>query len=107
MFAGDPGRRGAVRRTVAGGRRHQRDESPLAAVADSTVLMHAGEERGGVSCRSYTHTQVLLLALEATLTGVDRDLLAILGRSADAPKTSSTDGTPGFRRLSSTSQDPT
>lgn len=61
-----------------------RDESPLAAVADSTVLMHAGEERGGVSCRSYTHTQVLLLALEASLTGVDRDLLAMLGKAADA-----------------------
>ncbi|MEO8106141.1 MAG: SIS domain-containing protein [Actinomycetes bacterium] len=61
-----------------------REDSPLGAAADSTVLMHAGEERGGVSCRSYTHTQVLLLALEAALTGVDRDLLALLGNAADA-----------------------
>lgn len=58
--------------------------SPLAEVADATVLMHAGLERGGVSCRSYTHTQVLLMALEARLTGVERDLLAILGRAVDA-----------------------
>jgi fructoselysine-6-P-deglycase FrlB-like protein len=53
-------------------------------VADETVLMHAGQERGGVSCRSYTHTQVLLLALEERLSGIDRDLLAIVGRSIDA-----------------------
>jgi fructoselysine-6-P-deglycase FrlB-like protein len=58
--------------------------SPLADAADLTVFMHAGDERGGVSCRSYTHTQVLLLALEARLTGVERDLLAILGRSVNA-----------------------
>ena len=60
------------------------EDSPLTEVADLTVLMHAGEERGGVSCRSYTHTQVLLLALEARFTGVERDLLAILGRSVEA-----------------------
>lgn len=60
------------------------DQSPLGAMADETVLMHAGLERGGVSCRSYTHTQVLLLALEAKLTGVDRDLLALLGAASDA-----------------------
>ena len=60
------------------------DGSPLASVADSTVLMHAGRERGGVSCRSYTHTQVLLLALESSLTGVERDLSALLSRAADA-----------------------
>ena len=60
------------------------ESSPLTEVADTTVLMHAGEERGGVSCRSYTHTQVLLLALEARFTGVERDLLAILGRSVEA-----------------------
>ncbi len=58
--------------------------SPLTEVADATVLMHAGDERGGVSCRSYTHTQVMLLALEAKLTGVDRDLLSLLGRAIDA-----------------------
>lgn len=60
------------------------DRSPLTETADATVLMHAGIERGGVSCRSYTNTQVLLLALEAKFTGVERDLLAILGRTAEA-----------------------
>jgi len=61
-----------------------RDQSPLAELADSTVLMHAGEELGGVSCRSYTHTQVLLLALESALTGDDRDVAGSLGNAADA-----------------------
>jgi glucosamine--fructose-6-phosphate aminotransferase (isomerizing) len=58
--------------------------SPLSEVADATVPLHAGEERGGVSCRSYTHTQVLLLALEAKLTDVDRDLWSLLGRAIEA-----------------------
>ena len=58
--------------------------SALTELADATVLMHAGPERGGVSCRSYTHTQVLLLALEERLCGVDRDLLTLVGRSRDA-----------------------
>ena len=58
--------------------------SPISEVADATVLMHAGPERGGVSCRTYTHTQVLLLALEERLSGIDRDLLAIVGRSIEA-----------------------
>lgn len=56
----------------------------LSEVADSTVLMHAGAERGGVSCRSYTHTQALLLALEARLVGAHRDLLALLGQVVEA-----------------------
>lgn len=60
------------------------EASPLTEQADATVLMHAGEERGGVACRSFTHTQVLLLALEAKLTGVDRDLLSLLGRAVAA-----------------------
>jgi glucosamine 6-phosphate synthetase-like amidotransferase/phosphosugar isomerase protein len=60
------------------------EASALTEVADETVLMHAGPEEGGVSCRSYTHTQVLLLALEERLTGLDRDLLSLVGRSAEA-----------------------
>jgi fructoselysine-6-P-deglycase FrlB-like protein len=56
----------------------------VADVADATVLMHAGPERGGVSCRSYTHTQVLLLALEQRLSGVGRDLQSLLGRCVEA-----------------------
>lgn len=60
------------------------EDAALAEAADHTVLMHAGPERGGVACRSYTHTQVLLLALEARLTGVERDLLALLGQAVEA-----------------------
>ena len=60
------------------------EDSSISQVADATILMHAGPERGGVSCRSYTHTQVLLLALEERMSGIDRDLLAIVGRSIEA-----------------------
>ena len=56
----------------------------LTEAADGAVLMHAGLERGGVSCRSYTHTQVLLRALEERLSGIDRDLPAIVARAVDA-----------------------
>jgi fructoselysine-6-P-deglycase FrlB-like protein len=48
--------------------------SPGAAIeeaADGVVPMLAGDEEGGVACRSFQHTLVLLLALEAALTGGD------------------------------------
>ncbi|HEX5016158.1 MAG TPA: SIS domain-containing protein [Actinomycetes bacterium] len=60
--------------------------SPITELADDTVLLHAGPERGGVSCRSYTHTQILLLALEERLSGVQRDLLSVVGRSIEAAR---------------------
>jgi glucosamine 6-phosphate synthetase-like amidotransferase/phosphosugar isomerase protein len=50
-------------------------ESPLTARCDGTVLMHASPEVGGVACRSYQHTLVLLMALEAHLTGASLDAL--------------------------------
>ncbi len=37
--------------------------------ADLVVDMAAGEETGGVACRSFQHTLAMLLALEARLTG--------------------------------------
>jgi glucosamine--fructose-6-phosphate aminotransferase (isomerizing) len=46
--------------------------SPLAGTAARVVAMHAGVERGGVACRSFQHTQILLDALVAHLTGQDR-----------------------------------
>ncbi|GAA1629643.1 SIS domain-containing protein [Nonomuraea maheshkhaliensis] len=58
--------------------------SPLAAAADLVVDLHAGEERGGVACRTFQHTLALLLALESRLTGRDRDLPALLERAAQA-----------------------
>jgi len=44
-------------------------ESPLAKRAAHTVEMRAGAERGGVACRSFQHTQILLDALAGHLTG--------------------------------------
>ncbi len=41
--------------------------SPLAADVDAVVPMLAGEERGGVACRSFQHTTALLMALETHL----------------------------------------
>jgi glutamine---fructose-6-phosphate transaminase (isomerizing) len=41
----------------------------LADLCDLEVGLAAGEERGGVACRSFQHTLALLLALEARLTG--------------------------------------
>jgi fructoselysine-6-P-deglycase FrlB-like protein len=36
--------------------------SPLAKAADTVISMHAGPEEGGVACRTYQHTLLLLLA---------------------------------------------
>lgn len=42
---------------------------PLTELATRTVWMDAGEERGGVACRSFQHTVALLLELVRQLTG--------------------------------------
>jgi glucosamine 6-phosphate synthetase-like amidotransferase/phosphosugar isomerase protein len=52
--------------------------SPVTARCDRTVLMQAGTEDGGVACRSYQHTLVLLMALEAHLTGSPLEPLAVV-----------------------------
>jgi glucosamine--fructose-6-phosphate aminotransferase (isomerizing) len=59
-------------------------DSPITERADLVIPMHAGEERGGVACRTFQHTLALLLALEAQLTRTDRDLPALLGQAAEA-----------------------
>ncbi|WP_433528938.1 SIS domain-containing protein [Micromonospora sp. CA-263727] len=48
-------------------------DSPLATSADLVVPMHAGTERGGVACRTFQHTLVLLLALVDRATEAHRD----------------------------------
>ncbi|GAB3691005.1 SIS domain-containing protein [Actinocorallia lasiicapitis] len=58
--------------------------SPVTEGASLVVPMLAGAEKGGVACRSFQHTLALLLALEARLTGVARDLPALLDRAAEA-----------------------
>lgn len=52
--------------------------------ADHTMLMHAGEEAGGVACRSYTHTLATLLQLEHQLTATVPELPAKLEMAAQA-----------------------
>jgi len=42
---------------------------PLTELADRAVWMQAGEERGGVACRSFQHTLIVLLDLVRHLTG--------------------------------------
>jgi glucosamine 6-phosphate synthetase-like amidotransferase/phosphosugar isomerase protein len=59
--------------------------SPLGDRCDATVLMEAEPEVGGVACRSFLHTLVQLLALEAHLTGSDLDALtSVLDRTAES-----------------------
>ncbi|RVX47993.1 fructoselysine-6-P-deglycase FrlB-like protein [Nonomuraea polychroma] len=58
--------------------------SPLAERADLVIPMRAGEERGGVACRTFQHTLALLLALEAKLTGADSDVPALIKKTAEA-----------------------
>jgi fructoselysine-6-P-deglycase FrlB-like protein len=60
------------------------DRAPEWAV-DERVEMLAGEERGGVACRSFQHTLVLLLGLEQRLVPVSgRSLPGLLRAAADA-----------------------
>lgn len=58
--------------------------SPLAERAGLVVPMLAGEERGGVACRTFQHTLALLLVLEARLTGTGRDVPALIRKAAAA-----------------------
>lgn len=56
--------------------------SSLAARCSLVVPLSAGEEVGGVACRSFQHTLVLLLALEAHLLGASLSPLAAVVRGA-------------------------
>ncbi|MDH2430069.1 SIS domain-containing protein [Sphaerisporangium sp. TRM90804] len=58
--------------------------SPVTRGAGLVVDMAAGEERGGVACRTFQHTLALLLALSSRLTGVSADVPGLLRRAADA-----------------------
>lgn len=61
-----------------------RMDSPAAGLADIVIPMLAGEETGGVACRTFQHTGLLLLALEARLTGRPVDVAALCRRVAAA-----------------------
>jgi glutamine---fructose-6-phosphate transaminase (isomerizing) len=60
-----------------------RDGTELESLCEVTVGMRAGEERGGVACRSFQHTLALLLALEARMTG-GPDVPSLLDRAGEA-----------------------
>lgn len=57
--------------------------SAITGRAEATVDMRAGEERGGVACRSFQHTLALWLDLERRLTG-SPDTARLLEHAADA-----------------------
>lgn len=58
--------------------------SALAKLADNVVPLRAGAERGGVACRTFQHTLILLLALAARLGAVASDVPALVLRGAEA-----------------------
>jgi fructoselysine-6-P-deglycase FrlB-like protein len=59
-----------------------REGTELEGLCDHSVLLRAGEERGGVACRSFQHTLAMLLALEQRLVGGDGSVL--LQQAAEA-----------------------
>ncbi|HET9344443.1 MAG TPA: SIS domain-containing protein [Candidatus Limnocylindrales bacterium] len=58
--------------------------STIATLADDVIPLVAGEERGGVACRSFQHTQVILRAVEARLGGRPVNVPAMCDRVAGA-----------------------
>lgn len=61
-----------------------RPGSPVTDGADVVLDLVAGEEAGGVACRTFQHTVLLLRALAAHLAGEPLDALALCGRAATA-----------------------
>jgi glucosamine--fructose-6-phosphate aminotransferase (isomerizing) len=61
-------------------------DSPIARAADVVFPLLAGEEAGGVACRTFQHTLALLLMLDAIATGrwADARALATIRRAAEA-----------------------
>ena len=58
--------------------------SPITDDADMVVQMLAEPELGGVACRTYQHTLVVLLALQHLLIGSEPDLVATVRQAAVA-----------------------
>ncbi|MFI6299466.1 SIS domain-containing protein [Nonomuraea sp. NPDC050790] len=58
--------------------------SAVAESADAVVDMRAGEELGGVACRTFQHTLALLLALESRLTSGHRSVAGLVWQAAEA-----------------------
>lgn len=61
------------------------NSSKIAVMSNAIVELHAGQELGGVACRSFQHTQALLMALEVSLGFMKLDpLLDSLAKSTEA-----------------------
>jgi glutamine---fructose-6-phosphate transaminase (isomerizing) len=58
--------------------------SAITDAAQHVMPLHADIERGGVACRSYTHSLIALLQLEQQLIGTDLALVDAVRRAADA-----------------------
>ena len=58
--------------------------SAITRMADMVILLHAGVEGSGVACRTFQHTLLVLLALEAHLTGSGFDGPGLCRRTSDA-----------------------
>lgn len=59
-------------------------DSAISKACDSTILMRAEQETGGVACRSFTHTLALNLGLEELLFPTDGNLKETLHSAVDA-----------------------
>ena len=61
-------------------------DSPIARAADAVIPLLAGEEAGGVACRTFQHTLALLLMLDATTAGRGGRcrMVATIRRAAEA-----------------------
>lgn len=57
--------------------------APITQLADTVIELLAQPETGGVACRSFTHTIVALLALEAQLTGEPLQVSSLVRAAAD------------------------
>ncbi len=62
----------------------EHEGSPIAQLADVVVPLLAGDEDGGVACRTYQHTLAALLALEAESLGRSGDLTSVLQHAVEA-----------------------
>ena len=62
----------------------EQPDSSLAGLAEGVVELHAGEEPGGVACRTFQHTGLMLRALEARLGGRPVDIGDLCDRVAAA-----------------------
>jgi glucosamine--fructose-6-phosphate aminotransferase (isomerizing) len=58
-------------------------DSPLAAACELTIPLSAGPEAGGVACRSFQHTGLILRLLEAHLTERRLDFPGLVHKAAE------------------------